>query len=408
MGDSPFLNPEAILDLSRQSLENLANHRLNISTRVDLMLAQITALISQSRRHRNDDALAIAERVVEDGLHPEDIQSTLFRVDLLAARADIFVARAALHEQDEDFLKRAWTIYQDAVAVTTGRVRQRFQACMRWSSAAGSSGYLSEACKAYNCAVDILPKVVFLGEDVVGRIEALRQVSGLASSSVATALSLNNVPAAIDFLEKTRGILSLQSFQKRAPQLRLLPKDLRDKFVNRTIELEKAHRLQWSTRRHMAEDIEHILSDIRCYTGFEYFPHFPILGELEKALQDDGNYAVVIVPSEGFCDIVMLGMTSGHSHMRISSGNLANLLSLSTDFISTIDTTQQSRRKTSGTLRRIDMVGAATPEEIEKSMMLFLEELWTNLMRPILEQLGINLIVRQRESFKSTWLTPLN
>jgi hypothetical protein len=383
-GGQSFMKPTDIFQLAQESLTRVPPQ--HISHRTVLVMAKTDALRLQAQEERDLSYLMTGLSLLQQEIDSPVMSSTVYIVDLLAARGDLLYTQAVMENSDDrTLLNRAWEQYDRAVTATPGRPRERFQTCLRWAHQAVQTREDSTALKAYEHAINILPQVVFLGENVVQRIEALRQVSGLAASSVATALTLGHIPTAIDLLEKTRGILWLQSFRLRDAQLSSLPTIVRDRFVEISGELEKNVRLHWTARRHKAEELKKIVSEIRTLPTFERFQLPPLLSDVHLALKKRNSYAVVIVPSVSYCDVIILGMDTCHLRLPTTTVEWTRRRSQN---LSTRCTNARAALISNENYRGMNKVKAPSEQYLDPIAPL-LSELWTELILPILKYIGI-------------------
>jgi hypothetical protein len=393
-GEHPYLSPKDILQLAQHSFLSLPPQETN--SRLGLVLAQTDAWVLMSRIDDDVSHLEAGLALVERELRSSEMSSSIYVADLVAARADLLFAQAsqARLEDKKNILDSAWDQYERAANSTSGRARERFQVCLRWAGHALGQEDATEAFKAYSYAIDILPQVVFLGEEVIGRIEALRQVNGLAASSVATALTVGNVSQAIEYLEQTRGILWLQSSRGTDSELTSIPEALRDRLVDVRVELENSDRLHWTTRRHKAEELSNVLSEIRQLPELSRFQLPPLMQDIQLALQERKASAVIIIPSTSYCDVIVLGMNSNRKpsdsiHLRLPQINierirvLAQRFSEASSVINTAPGSYDAPRK---------MWKAVMPEELQfDASVPVLFELWTNLVYPVLQHMDIHV-----------------
>lgn len=387
LGFQTFMDMDNMLQLALSGLRA----DLEPGARIGFILAQVDALVAQARDCNIDSPLMEAEELLRQESSLNGMASTVYTVDILAAQADVLVAMA--HSGDDtSVLYQAWAHYRRAVSATEGRARERFQACLRWVASAAEQGHASEAFKAYAFAIEILPQVAFLGEDIVGRIEALRQISGLASSSVAAALTSGNITSAIEFLERSRGILWQQSSPSQLP-LDDLSTELRQKFTSINRALASADRLQWGARRRKAEEQGAVIAEIRAIPNFERFMLPPLMQDIHNVLSVGGGYSAVVVPSPSFSDVIILGGSKGPSHLRLAGLRLdyteALIRALAMEGTST---------RTMGVDRKIGM-NVSTPNDAVEGV---LSDLWYYLVHPILKELRSQVSDRTITHFTCT------
>lgn len=393
-GNAPILNVSEFPPPNRQNFDN-ASHLYRVYDFVYHLLAYVDTLISHARVSKNEAPLQEAETLLKQELSRGHTQVFIFRIDLLAAQADVEVARFEIRFGDTERLSKAWDLFRKASSITELRAKERFQACLRWATHATRNGCASDAFEAYSRAIEILPQVISHGEDVTGRIAALRQINGLAASSITVALSVGDICAAIGFMEKTRGILWSQSFQSQSFDSHALPMDLKARFLSITRDLEAADRLSWTTRRRKAEEFDETLKEIRALPGQERFLLPPALKEIEKILLTRQEYAVIIIPSRCFCDIVMLGGTCGHRHLRLDTTSTTRIEELEQQFGKICTNTREAQLEHCNS-RAVKQVNSDTCEssKFSHSGAEILAELWSTLVNPIIKDLNIQ--VKQR------------
>jgi hypothetical protein len=281
-------------------------------------------------------------------------------------------------------------MYERAATTASGRTRERFQASLRWASNAANRGYPLEALKGYSCATDILPSLVFVGEDVIGRMEALREVNGLAASSVAAALNIGDASSAVQLLEQTRGILWLQSSHIRTPLLELVPNALHDKYKSIALELEAADRLQWTARRQKAEELCRLATEIRKLPDLGRFMLPPLLDEVISAVKERG-YVVVISSSKSCTDVVVLGTAQGHSHLRLHDVDMHQVREWLNSFTNGCASVRSSECL-SAVSRKISIASTQVkPSTHKDSSSGVLSALWFSLVQPIIKHLNMRV-----------------
>lgn len=383
-GDYPFMKPLDIFQLAQESITRVPPQKT--SHRTGLILAMTDALMLQAQQESDPSYLLTGLSLLQQEIDSPEMSSAMYIVELLAARGDLLYAQAITgNPVDRTLLNSAWEQYDRAITATPRRPRERFQTCLRWAHQATKMKEPSMALKAYEHAVNILPQVVFLGEEVVQRVEALRQVSGLAASSIATALTLGNIPTAIDFLERTRGILWLQSIRLRDTQLSSLPEVVRDRFVEISGELERNLHLDWTARRHKSEELGEVVSEIRTLPTFERFQLPPLLPDVHLALKKREAYAVVIVPSASYCDVMILGMDI--CHLRLPTITIEWTRRQSRD-LNTRCTNARAAYSSAKDSRGISKVKMSNEGHVDPIVPL-LSDLWTSLVHPILKHMKI-------------------
>lgn len=387
LGQQPLLDVNAISQLAHQALH--AQYFLEPTARVTCVLAQSESLVSQARNLGDLSLLSEAEILLDEEvlLYQRNWPSTFNQlVDLIAAQADVRVVQTDLRSPGpiKPFSNEAGELYHRAATVTTGQPLERFRVCLRWGAYAAERGVMIEAFRAYSLAMEILPNVVFRGEDVLGRMEALRQINGFAASSVATALTMGNISAAVEFLEATRGILWLQSVQTRSSSFMNLPGSLQERVRNANLELQMADRVDWTTRRKKSQELQVIIEEIRASPGNDRFLLPPLLEEIHEALRSRRGLAVVVIPSSSCCDVVVFGVVQGPCHLRLPALNMKHIQELAKDFGALCTATRAAHEAQCRAMKKIKLDLEQSRPSIPTGAEL-LSELWVNLVYPVIK-----------------------
>lgn len=387
-GLDPALDPHTVLGLARECLSLCtAIQRPTAVTHLS------DVLLSQALRTGDKSFLEQAQALLDNEV-PYECGSWC-QAHYCAARAGALLVRHMLTGV-ADHLTGAWSQFRAAVAMGSGRARDQFYFSMRWAESARELGHLDVALEAYRRSIDLIPEVVFLGQSVVGRIESVRQANGLACSSATLALTLNDVASAVSFLEQARGITWSQLRRSSHPPIEELPEALRAKLSSAVMHEQEIVQMDWTTRRHKAENLSKIIKHIRSTPGFERFLLPPTLSDIVKTLQSVNGYASVLIPSESYCDVVLLGTPNdlGCRHMRLSSMNTRRLLELNKQFSTAFSAVRSGqpviKRKIASMSVNVALRGD-TSEEV-------LSILWRDLVHPIL----LGLEVKVQNSINTT------
>jgi hypothetical protein len=351
-GDSPSLSEDAMLKLARESRKAISDDSVIVSSELAATTTGLCAILAeQAREHRDESFLDEAADILVRTLSLKSVAESVFSSDYVAAQADII-----------------------------GRARERFRISLRWGRHAEEQDYPQVALTAYSHAIALLPHVIFLGHDVIGRLEALRQVTGLAANSAALALSLQDIPKAFDFLEKSRGVLWSQALQVRA-STGMLPTELRDRYATIAADLNNDEHLDSTTRRHRALELETIISEIRQVAGLKDFLRPPQLEEVVTLLQARHSFAVMIIPHATCCHAIVLGVRrNGYCHVKLGALDATAIQQLSREFAHVCD---QSRSACGQevTTRKVRMVWEQPSRTKAETV---LAKLWTDIVYPVL------------------------
>lgn len=393
-GNSPSLSEDAMLKLARESRKAISDDSVIVSSELAATTTGLCAILAErAREHRDESFLDEAAGILIRTLSLESVAESVFSSDYVAAQADILVARAELQSrsgQDVSALfASAWSLYESAATAIVGRARERFRIALRWGRHAEEQDYPQVALTAYSHAIALLLQVIFLGHDVIGRLETLQQVTGLAANSAALALNLQDIPKAFDFLEKSRGVLWSQALQVRA-STGMLPTELRDRYAAIAADLNSDEHLDSTTRRHRALELETIISEIRQVAGLKGFLRPPELEEVVTLLQARHSFAVMIIPHATCCHAIVLGVPrNGYCHVKLGALDATAIQQLSREFVHVCDQSRSTYDK-EVTTRKVRMV-CDQPSRTKAETVL--AKLWSDIVHPVL--LALNMQASQ-------------
>jgi hypothetical protein len=243
---------------------------------------------------------------------------------------------------------------------------------------------------AYQHAIDLLPRLGYIGQDAITRREALAHARGIACRAASHALKRADINTAVELLEHGRGIFWNQLLQLRVPK-NAAPAKLMARMEHLVQALQSAEDGDWAQRRSQAEELEAMITEIRSTPGYEYFmvprPFSDLLGNVHTI---DG-VIVLLVPSDSFCDVILIGGSDARKdHLRLTALNMDRLDNLCKLLRSGV---QQERNACSG------IRGMKKAEATSQNV---LQELWITLVKPVIERLGLRVSV-----YKSLLITQL-
>jgi tetratricopeptide (TPR) repeat protein len=298
-------------------------------------------------------------------------------------------SRFARYGEDAD-LNAAISEYARGSEITSGVTYWRFQCATRGAALAHSSGHLAEALKAYSIAASILPQLVWFGQSVTSRQRRLRsKPTNLASDAAACAISLGDLERAVELLDHGRSIFWSQAMDVRTDlnELKKLSANLADEFANVARALEAgAFQDQESDssltslpgqgsvvsnterRRHLAEQLQHLLHCIRELPGFQSFMQPLPFSELRCAAAR--GPIVILNISSHRCDALIITVDC--------APKLVPLPDLSLDRVSEL---ADKVRKDQNSL-------GYTPGVFRSCLRAVLPEIWRTAISPVLNALG--------------------
>jgi hypothetical protein len=377
------LQAELGMDIDHDSRLRLARDavalvRDTFEGRMEVTIGLVTVLLNQASRTASVSLANEAEDIIIDALKDEQMLDHL-KVSLKALQAELQVVRFSIHDAIID-LSVAWNILEAIVTNTSARPRDRLRIAIRWATLAESID-VNPALLAYRHAVNILPQVGYIGEDLMGRVQALRQARDLAPRAASHALSIGDVKQAIELLEHSRGVLWQQSLHLRSP-LHLLPPHLSSQLtdVSKTLDSSK---MSSAERRQAADMFQSIVLEIRTEPGHEQFLLPRTYGQLAGRLPQ--GFVVWLIPNKTHCDIIMVDSRRRPqaTHFRHAGLNLDRLHTIATAF-----TTVHA-----SALRSIDRKTRPAPlpknEGTSQSHESLLEELWSSLVQKVIRTLDV-------------------
>jgi hypothetical protein len=347
---------------------------------MEATISLATVLLAQASRTPSVSLANEAEDLIIDALKDEKMLDHL-RVSLKALQAELEVIRFSMHDEPTN-LSVAWHMFETIVTNTSARPRDRLRIATRWATLAERIDAES-ALLAYRHAVDILPQVGYIGEDLMGRVQALRQARDLAPRAASLALSIGEVRQAIGLLEHSRGVLWQQSLHLRPP-LHLLPPYLASQLADVSKILDSSE-TNAAKRRQAAERFQSIIQEVRSDPGYENFLLPRTYDQLVENLPE--GFIVWLIPSKTYCDVIVVDSRANPQtiHFRHAGLNLDRLQAIATAF----GTVHVSA------LRSIDRKTrpAHLPEDdgTSQNHELLLEELWTSLVQRVIRTLNISV-----------------
>jgi hypothetical protein len=200
--------------------------------------------------------------------------------------------------------------------------------------------------------------------------------------------------SAVEVFEQSRGVVWSQSLQLQIP-CASVPTEYQSEFARITNRLRRTPEgIDCADRRTHATALDHIITAIRRTPGYERFLLPRVYSDLSMAARN--GYVILLIPSDKFTDVVMMGKPGEDPcYLRILTLKLSRLRDMATVFRSHVNHAAGSHRLK---LVRMD---PGTPEKCA----FILSRLWTELVRPIIEALGIKVSIRiHGAKFKLTLL----
>jgi tetratricopeptide (TPR) repeat protein len=269
----------------------------------------------------------------------------------------------------------------------------RFKGARKWIETASLIQHDS-LLAAYECALELIPIVAWLGLPIKDRHEHLVRIGEVARDAAAAAISLEQYDKALEWLEQGRSIVWNQILQLRTPmdELRDVNPALADRLVQLSRSLDGGVEQEESRRsteenaqryRALTREWESIIEQVRSLPGFEDFLRPPKVSSLLNAAQN--GPVIVLNITEKRCDA--LALVSGMEEVvhiplpNITSQRVTELRDVLKDLL-----------YSSGLRLRGDRAAQKWTDKGESNECKnILAELWNGLVKPVLDSLGFSV-----------------
>lgn len=313
------------------------------------------------------------------------------KVRCLIGRGDALQVRFKIRGDPADCLS-ALSAYRTAAQSKMGLPDMKFHAAQQWVDFAHEQEQLESALAGYRIALEILPKLAWLGLDLPSRQNRLGEAKteDMTCCAASCAISLGQLEEAVELLELGRSVLwqqasslrhEAQLLEEQEPEMaeelerigrRLEAGNFLDSFIatagQRAYEdVRREHRL-------LVEAWETLLEKVRKLPGFAFFLKPVPFQQLRQATST--GYVVVINASIFGVDALVFDATHPIQHVPLPDTDIATIGEQVKNLV----------------LRRPQ---SATPEQRRKYMNgIFkptLRATWNDIVRPIFEHVGISL-----------------
>jgi tetratricopeptide (TPR) repeat protein len=299
------------------------------------------------------------------------------------------------HPQD---LEAAISFWSSAVMCPVGHPVIRFDAVKSWIRAASRFKHES-VMAAYECAIDIMPIIAWLGLPIVDRHQHLVKIGGVVRDAAATAISLEQHDKALEWLEQGRSIVWSQILQLRTPidELRGIDSGLADRLleVSRLIHLgpgvggsggEPGSMREEGVRyRALTTEWESIIGKIRSLPNCEDFLRPPRSSQLLQAAQK-GSIVVLNIVEERCDALVLVPGLEEVVHIPLPKITSKRVTELQEEL--------KGLLSSSGLRMRGDRAAKKAEDTSEDDdFKHILAELWNGLVKPILDSLAFSVSI---------------
>ncbi|TDL24452.1 hypothetical protein BD410DRAFT_785924 [Rickenella mellea] len=365
-----------------------------------------------TEERRRDITKAISNQQIVVDMMP-DMHSR--RSEALTNLGESFFHRYACFEVKGD-LASAMQCFRSAFVLSTGTPLMRFRAALCWldcsASAENQENLITseDRLKVYAIAIELLPRIAWLGLPVDFRYQELLGAGTVTSDAAATALAIEGPEKAIEMLEQGRSIVWSQTLQLRTPL-----DDLREVDPNLAAKLSQASRVleegsarsgggggggggvgqqgpstmvDWKESERMAqsyrrsaEDWERLVEEVRNVHGFERFLQPKEYSYLRHASR--GGPVVLLNASKLGCDAFLLVSPSeGPRIIHFDSITYNGLLRCSRAVSSKLRLRRHRYERHAHSVEEDSQFADA-------AFRILLAELWRSIVKPVIECLGL-------------------
>ncbi|CAE6386328.1 unnamed protein product [Rhizoctonia solani] len=277
--------------------------------------------------------------------------------------------------------------------LSNGAPRAIFNHALHWANLASEHQYLNPL-EAFQTAIDLLPRFIWLGATTKQRYLDLSTAKTLAVNASHVAVIASNFSLAVEWLEHARCVVWSQSLMLRSPvdqlhlshpalatQLEILSNQLYasgfDEQISEEAVIDAGRNERFEQQRHsLAKDYQSLLAEIRQLAGFEDFLKPPKIDKLIGAAKN-GPVVIVICHSDRCDALVILPNCDQVGHVPLHDFNEQKAHQALSDLKNSLQ--PKGLRQ-----RGFRPVEQRPPEEYMRRV---LESLWHGIVRPVLDYL---------------------
>jgi len=299
-------------------------------------------------------------------------------------------------------------VYSQAANSPTGSPMTRFRAARAWAK--HSDEYSRPSLDAYACAIDLLPRIAWLGLPVTDQHAFLADIGRIVPKAVSAAIRVRELETAVQWVEQGRSIVWQNMLGLRTPVdgLRAEHPQLANKiqYIARQMEMFHSDDTVGANIRslHLSIDWNNTVEEIRRLPGFEGFLKARTFHQLAPVayegpvvilnVGDSQSDALILIPNESKkqASVVNIPLTRFSSESsRALCEKLMNLLK------SVGVRARGEKRKT----------GRVLPERgTNATFRNILRILWQDVVRPVIEALGYQVCRSNNVMSLLKWLLP--
>ncbi|VDB88490.1 unnamed protein product [Peniophora sp. CBMAI 1063] len=362
-----------------------------------------------------DTAISIM-RTVNDVVpsgHPDKPANLLNLGGLLWKRFEL--------DQTQESFDAALERFMDTTYEPTGYPTERFEAAKLCATLHTRHPQFSSGdalLRAHSRVMNVIPETVWMGYDVHRRYTESAKLGELVSAAVAGALDVGATTQAVEWLEAGRSIVWSQVLSLRTPldelaerhplhaeSLRAIQRQLqhseggisrRSRTHGGDISLDEIT-TETATDRHrfLVVEYERILAQIRALESFDTFLRPKALSSLLLPREVASSPVVLFNVSSRRCDALIVAAEGGITTVALPELTLQRAMKLRALWAAHLDTENVRQRGMSS--------GPQLLRGSSRTAGLLLERVWTWIVEPVTEALGIRKLKRAGDIPRITW-----
>lgn len=212
------------------------------------------------------------------------------------------------HLHDPEDLETGIQYLSKAAKSATGSAMLRLTAAQAWAKAASANS--RSPLPAFSCAIDLLPRIAWLGLPVTDQHALLADFGGIVREAVAAAIQWEELETAVEWAEQGRSVVWQNMLGLRTPL-----DDLRARHPHLANQIQDISRRMDASTSHdgvnaaqkssmLANDWENTVKEIRQLRGFEGFLKAKTFSQLAPVAHE--GPVVILNVDHSRCDALLL------------------------------------------------------------------------------------------------------
>ncbi|KAE9387510.1 TPR-like protein [Gymnopus androsaceus JB14] len=284
-----------------------------------------------------------------------------------------------------------------ASLLSSGNPHVQLEAAIRWSRVCVTP---ASAVQAYSRFFELIPQVIWFGQTVSRRYKELPHIGRVVGAAAASAISAENLPLAVEWLDEGRSIIWGQILQLQSPlddlyhkhpqiakELEMVAQalqnagtSLQNGFVDSGIK-EATVEEEAQKHRRLADRYKDFIIQIRGLDGFASFMRPKRFSELALAATATHGPIVTVNVDEHQCDALIICSPEAIIHVPLPTFSLKQAQQLHLKLVSSLHS-NGVRIERNG-----DRATRPASGDNHDHFALILKVLWLNVVQPILSKI---------------------